>query len=532
MIVLHHKRILLPILLILFCWGSAQAGSLEDCFALQAIPKDDPLIIPPSDLEIQECFYRAAADSGNVLDCLFAPSPEVCVLRIADETKDPSVIKAYVETKFPDYQPDKYDEYMADDTGELMLRRRNDLLMTLAGSYLAATGDFNALDLFDSTYETYYHDQILQATLVVNVVSTGYAPRLAFCDNLRGGYLDNYLIDIASETPELSFLSNRRFCEGIVAASRSLVYGDDRCDTELPDRLRLIGDLTEEEIAQQVTDCRAFRTDLIAKVQSFAEAFAESEGKNLEALLNKWERTETKVNPAEAPTEFYGGVGDPGFFPEARFLGKLREYTVTDGSISYHDKNVDYGYVYFDATFKADFDKPPSMMTAGETYPLTGTTSGSGFVSEHAGGWNSGIRFEYRSDGGTMGGDTDAATNLDFITDTAPAAFTAPTGSVGAQMTVYAFLWNHAACRVDWIYTFKKLELIDILLANAQAQPMNLPHLKKYFDVTVTMADAINNIQFAAGMPRTADQPRAGDLTGDGKAGIDDTIKILQSMAE
>jgi hypothetical protein len=534
MIVLHHKRILLPILLIFFCWGSAQAGSLEDCFALQAIPKDDPLIVPPTDAEIQACFIRAVVNSGNVPDCLFAPSPDVCVIGFADETKDPSAIKAYVDARFPDYQADKYDEYMADVTGhkELMVRERNDLLMTLAGSYLAASGDFNALDLFDSTYETYYRDQILLSSMGANVIGTGYAPRLDFCDNLSGGYLDNYYMQIGSETPEGSFAFNREFCEGVVAASRSLVYGDDRCGAELPDRLRLIGGLAEEEIAQAVTDCRAFRTDILAKLHSLAEAFAESEGKNLEELLYRWERTRTRVNPSESPTELYGGVGDFGFYPEPRFLGSFRKYTVTEGSITVQDKRVDSGKVHFDATFTADFDKPPEMMTPGETYHLTGTTSGSGFVSETAFWSSSGMRFEYGSTGGEIGGDTDAYTNLDFITDTASATFTAPTGSVGAQLTARAYIWNYNPCLVDWAYTFKKLELIDLILTKAQAKPLNLPYLKQYFDVIPTLADAINNIQFAAGIPRTGDQPRAGDLTGDGKAGVEDTIKILQSMAE
>jgi hypothetical protein len=85
---------------------------------------------------------------------------------------------------------------------------------------------------------------------------------------------------------------------------------------------------------------------------------------------------------------------------------------------------------------------------------------------------------------------------------------------------------------VQWVYTLRKFELIDLLLDRTQAKPMNLPHLKEYFDVTVTVADAINNLQFAAGVPRTGDKPRPGDLTGDGKAGIEDTIKALQSIAE
>jgi len=517
------------------CISAVSAETLDECYALQAIPKDDPLIVPPTTDEIQICFNRAVVETGDPLDCLSSPAPDVCVLWLADEKKMPSVIKTYADHEFPDYQADRYDEYMADTTGmkQLMVRKRNDLLVKLAGTYLSATGDFSVLDLFDPTYESYYHDQILQSSLSANVASTGFAPRLDYCDNMRGGYLSNYYIKTASETPEGSYASNRQFCEGAVAALRSLLNASDSCETELPGRLQQVLNLSQEEIDQEVAACKGLRADLAAKVENFLEAYAASDGMRLEDLTTKWVLTETRINPNEAKTEFQGGGSMLDFYPEERYEGKLREITVADGSIGIHDRHVDREVVYWDANFTAKFDSPPAMMTSGEDYPLAATTEGSGEAAEaYEGSSSSGIQFEYRAERIAVGGDTQAATFLGFVTDRAFATYTAPIASIGAEEIIHAFLWNCPACLVDYVYTGKKFEAIQILLLEAQAQPMNIGQLDDYFDVSLDLSHVILNMGILAGVPASEDGPRSVDYTGDGKAGIKDTIATLRSLTK
>ena len=165
-----------------------------------------------------------------------------------------------------------------------------------------------------------------------------------------------------------------------------------------------------------------------------------------------WVLIDTRVNPNNARTEFVGGVGDPEFFGEPRFLGKYWLFTVSDGSITFRDKDVDHGYLYFDATFVAKFDSPPDRLIPGDTLTLDATTKGSGYVSPYAGGWNSGIRFQYAGEGVTLTGDPAAATNLDFISDSAKAQFTVPAVTANGQLVIHAFLWNCAACQVQYVY--------------------------------------------------------------------------------
>jgi hypothetical protein len=165
-----------------------------------------------------------------------------------------------------------------------------------------------------------------------------------------------------------------------------------------------------------------------------------------------WVLIDTRVNPNNARTEFVGGVGDPEFFGEPRFLGKYWLFTVADGSITFRDKDVDHGYLYFDATFVAKFDSPPDRLIPGDTLTLDATTKGSGYVSPYAGGWNSGIRFQYAGEGVPLTGDLAAATNLDFISDLAKAQFTVPAVTERGQLTINAFLWNCAACQVQYVY--------------------------------------------------------------------------------
>jgi hypothetical protein len=233
------------------------------------------------------------------------------------------------------------------------------------------------------------------------------------------------------------------------------------------------------------------------------------------------------------PTEFYGGPGGtPNYYTGSRYAGKFEIYTVTDGSISYQDHEVDHDYLYYDATFTATFDSPPALMSGGEEYELHATTSGSGHVSQYAGGGNSFITFQYWNEGGVLSGDTSAGTNLDFVEDTATCFYTPPTASVGGQLSLTASLWNCSACNVQWLYTAREVEVIDALLEQTQKKPMNLVQLKRYFDVEPTLPDAINTIKILSGLTQGDDARRFGDITGDGKAGIDDLIYFLQSLAQ
>jgi len=162
--------------------------------------------------------------------------------------------------------------------------------------------------------------------------------------------------------------------------------------------------------------------------------------------------TDTKVNPNGAPTEFIGGIGDPGYYPDPRYLGKYELFTVTDGSITHRNKHVDYGHLYYDATFIAKFDKPPALMTTGETVTLNATTEGSGFVSENAWWGMAGIKFQYDSDDLNLPEDEIAATNLDFISDTTTVNFNVPVVTAGGRIEISAGLRNCPACWVQYIY--------------------------------------------------------------------------------
>jgi hypothetical protein len=189
-----------------------------------------------------------------------------------------------------------------------------------------------------------------------------------------------------------------------------------------------------------------------------------------------WVLTDTKVNPNDERTEFTGGTGDPDFYPEPRYLGKYRLFTVTDGSITVRDKHVDHGYLYFDPTFIANFDQPPAQMTPGDTITLNATTEGSGYVSPHSGGWNSGITFQYYGDGVTLLGDPIAGTNLDFISDTSTVNFDVPAVTAGGRLEISAFLWNCPAGLVQYIYepgTAKEEEFVitNTSVCGANAAP-------------------------------------------------------------
>ncbi|NQE53322.1 hypothetical protein C5S29_06990 [ANME-1 cluster archaeon GoMg3.2] len=167
----------------------------------------------------------------------------------------------------------------------------------------------------------------------------------------------------------------------------------------------------------------------------------------------KWILVETRVNPDNAPTEFIGGGATPGYYTSPRANGTLEQFTVSEGRFIYRTKKVDYGYEYYDATFTASFDKPPSTLIPGKNITLTATASGSGTVSERAGGCNAVILFEYRADGVNLQGDTQAGLCLEFKTDTATSWFIVPPARNKGEIRIKAFLWNHSPCCVEWVYS-------------------------------------------------------------------------------
>ena len=80
-----------------------------------------------------------------------------------------------------------------------------------------------------------------------------------------------------------------------------------------------------------------------------------------------WELTETLVNPANAPTDFYGGGQTPGYFEEPRFEGKHTLYSVSRTSFGIDDREVDHGYEYHNVSFEASFQEPPDQLIRGQT---------------------------------------------------------------------------------------------------------------------------------------------------------------------
>lgn len=166
-----------------------------------------------------------------------------------------------------------------------------------------------------------------------------------------------------------------------------------------------------------------------------------------------WVLRETRINPDQAPTEFYGGGITPNYFTETRFKGKSDVYSVSETTITHASRDVDGGREFHNVTFTADFDKPESVIEPGETVTLKAKASGSGSVQQGAGGV--GIIFEYFGEGVNLKGDTQAATSIqkDFATDSSEASFTVPNATKeGQQFTVQAVLWNCAACKVEWVY--------------------------------------------------------------------------------
>ena len=87
-----------------------------------------------------------------------------------------------------------------------------------------------------------------------------------------------------------------------------------------------------------------------------------------------WTLSQTLVNPRNEPTELIGAA------VSGRKQGTQVEWTVTETSISHHKHEVDNAYDYYDVTWTADFDRPPTVLKPGDKLELTASVSGSGKV--------------------------------------------------------------------------------------------------------------------------------------------------------
>jgi len=178
----------------------------------------------------------------------------------------------------------------------------------------------------------------------------------------------------------------------------------------------------------------------------FAGIFFLSGFSEVQASEPSWILVSTEINPEGEPTEV---TGPP---VEGRKEGSAYSWIVNDGTQGYNVKEVDNGYEYFDAQFLAVYTPPPSSMIPGETVQLSATVSGSGTVNEGAGGCNAGLSFEYRAEGISFDGETNAGLCLEFEGKTINPSFVVPDVHNG-ELKIFAFLWNCAPC--DVIYTYQ-----------------------------------------------------------------------------
>lgn len=179
-----------------------------------------------------------------------------------------------------------------------------------------------------------------------------------------------------------------------------------------------------------------------------------------------WTLSQTLVNPRNDPTEV---TGPP---VEGRKQGSRFGWTVGETSITHYKHEVDNGFDYYDVSWTANFDRPPTVLTPGETIELNAKVTGGGRVTAKDG---SGIAFEYRAEGvreNHLDGETYITIGMEpFTTQSVTGSFLVPPARPGAQIKIFAFLWNCSACSVHFIYEAEEVpraatigELIDDLL--------------------------------------------------------------------
>lgn len=197
---------------------------------------------------------------------------------------------------------------------------------------------------------------------------------------------------------------------------------------------------------------------------------------------DKWVLKSTRTNPNNEQTSFVGGGALDWWYPEERYLGKTRDYLISETSFSMKDHEFDRGE-YWNATFTANFTKPPSALIPGEAVSLPVYLSGSGTVT-NGGGWQAGITFEYRVNGNTVPNSTQGV-NLDFESVSANPSFVVPATSKEGKLIVAAFLWNCASCLVEWEYGVEEAQVEKVVetasspVAVKEEGPESEPELAK-----------------------------------------------------
>ncbi len=167
-----------------------------------------------------------------------------------------------------------------------------------------------------------------------------------------------------------------------------------------------------------------------------------------------WRLERTRVNPDEAPEEYYGGGRTPGFFEEERFKDMQVVYGVSAEDFRIQDRWQDREYLAWDVSISCGFEAPEETLAPGSPYELTAGFSHAGMMNEP----HPGELFVYYSP------------SLNFVPNeplayypSAPAAggsnktwtFTVPSAEPGATMQIFAGLVNVPACTVVWEYVMK-----------------------------------------------------------------------------
>jgi len=443
--------------------GLGSAVSVNDCGKMEAPPTDGSIVIVEP-VKVQSCYKDAAIESGNWQDCNFAPAPGICVGQLAEKLKDPQPIFDYASTAKIPYA----------DGGEYERQQRAQLRDNLLGAYVQVTKEVSAWDKFQYGYIRDGSVLLMAASMYG---ATGMAPKADYCDNIKGGYSEEEELLFFShefEDGKNTFKEFKNLCNTMVSAIRELEYGNNACEDVLPGKL--IGDLEDWEKDDAFNFCKNFDALLKSRLKEMNEKLGVPLIEEEDIAVERWVLNETKINPENLPTKI---TGPP---VEGRYEGSIEDWGVSETSMSLHDKEVDNGYEYFDATFTANFDKPASTLIPGENITLSSTSSGGGTVNEGAGGCNTGIHFEYRADGVGLKGDTDTGLCLEFNTDTATAWFEVPSARDGSEIKIYAFLWNCGPCGVTWVYKGQKF---GIPKATAdEVTEYDMAALSDYFDLT------------------------------------------------
>jgi hypothetical protein len=158
-----------------------------------------------------------------------------------------------------------------------------------------------------------------------------------------------------------------------------------------------------------------------------------------------------RINPNNAPKRFDAGI-TPGYYSD-RNRGSFEQLGAGETNFTYHIRWLTREYLEMDVSFTANFARPPRELVPGQPVPLGSNISHSGNL--YAPG-NPGIIFEYYADGIVLEGETSLAyypfaENLSGKSQISCHFYT-PRAEAGGMIKISAYLKNHVACLVEWIY--------------------------------------------------------------------------------